>query len=298
MRWPSGHPALTDGALAVWAPGADEVCAEGVVVDVLRHVPGRRVTSLMETPAGPAVLKIFANPRARGNHRRLLALASSPAADSVPRTLAADRTGHVGLVEFVPGSTLTAADPGRLPGACFEAGRRVARLHNSGVVLDRTWRVDDELGQLRQTWGPATRASLGDLVDRWRRPTEEVVVSAHRDCHPGQAVTTPDGSVRWIDLDDAAMAPPGLDVGNFLAHLTREGVLGRRSAEEVAAARDAFLAGYGRPPAELSQWELLSLARLAGLAETRHRAMTEAATLITMVSDRATHGSQGARYSG
>lgn len=285
MRWPDAHPACTDPALAAWAEGAEEVCPDGVVKTILRYLPGRRVSSVVDTARGPVVLKLFANPRARGNHRRLVALAASGAAAAVPRPIAVDSSGHVGLLEFVSGTTLAGVEPDRVPEACFGAGQQLARIHASGAVLDRTWTVDDELAQLSRTWGPASRASLATLAARCPRPSEDIVLPAHRDCHPAQAVVTRKGPVRWIDLDDAAMAPPGLDVGNFLAHLRREAVLRRLPVGEVDAGRAAFVAGYGELPADTANWELLSLARLAALAETRHRSTEETAMLLSASSE-------------
>ena len=84
------------------------------------------------------------------------------------------------------------------------------------------------------------------------------------------------------------MAPRGLDVGNLLAHLTREAVVGRRRASVVGAAREAFLSNYDWPEtaAALASWEILSLVRLAGLAETRHGSPLERDALVAQTLDR------------
>jgi hypothetical protein len=61
------------------------------------------------------------------------------------------------------------------------------------------------------------------------------------------------------------MAPAGLDVGNFLAHLSREDARGTCSAEDAEHAARAFLRGYGRNPRDLGWWRAVALARLAQL---------------------------------
>jgi Ser/Thr protein kinase RdoA (MazF antagonist) len=99
---------------------------------------------------------------------------------------------------------------------------------------------------------------------------DEPLVTSHRDCHPRQAVLTHDAA-RWIDLDDCAMAPAGLDVGNMIAHLKREAAIGLRAQPVTDAAVAAFRRGYGALPATAALWERLSLVRLCGLAETRHQ---------------------------
>ena len=73
----------------------------------------------------------------------------------------------------------------------------------------------------------------------------------------------------FIDLDEATMAPPGLDVGNLLGHLSQEAALGRRPALEVADAAAAFLTSYGGTPPDTDCWQQLTLARLAALADAR-----------------------------
>jgi thiamine kinase-like enzyme len=118
-------------------------------------------------------------------------------------------------------------------------------------------------------------------IARWT-PEDEPPVPSHRDCHPGQVVRTENG-VRLIDLDDSAMAPPGIDVGNFVAHLEMDAHIARRTSEGVAEAIDAFLEGYGLEPPTLDSWTRLSLARLAALAETRHRLVERAEVLAAAV---------------
>ena len=251
--------------LARWCAGADEICPDAEVVEVLRYVPERRVATRVRVDGRDAVLKIYRATRARGNHRRLAALAATPAASLVPAPVAIDSSGHVGLVEFIDGIPLPAD-------AARQAGEVLRRLHDSGAVLDRDWSVADELAQLRRTAGEQTADAVESAIRRWTPPDSERVPS-HRDCYPAQAVLTSNG-VRLIDLDDAAMAPRALDVGNFTAHLIKDG------------ARDAvpeFLAGYGDVPADHDRWERLSLARLAALAETRHRRPQEVLELLALL---------------
>ena len=158
------------------------------------------------------------------------------------------------------------------------AGRALRRLHESGAELNRTWGPSDEIVQLRRTAGPATRKDVERAIAEWTPAAEGRSVPSHRDCHPAQVVWTEEG-VRFIDLDDSAMAPPGLDVGNFLAHLQAEALLERRRKEAAAAAIDAFTNGYGSQPPALGPWMYLALARLAALAETRHKSVDQATAL-------------------
>lgn len=278
MRWPADHPATTDPALAPWAGEADRLCPGAEVMRVLRYLPGRRVTTLVRTGGGLAVLKVFATSRARGGHRRLRAFAESSAGSLIPQPIG-NRKGHVSLVEFISGTPLDQLDDHALGIACGLAGSALRELHRSGARLDRTWGPDDEIAQLRRTAGPATRNFVERALAQWTPPAGAPNVPSHRDCHPAQAVRTEDG-VRFIDLDDSAMAPPGLDVGNFVAHLQMEAFLGWRAREAVDRAVDAFLSGYGSAPPALRTWMQLALARLGALAETRHNSVDRAVVLF------------------
>jgi aminoglycoside phosphotransferase (APT) family kinase protein len=81
----------------------------------------------------------------------------------------------------------------------------------------------------------AVRSALPSLRGEW--PCTTVV---HRDLYEEQVLLGE--RVGLIDLDDAALGPPELDVGNLIAHLE---LLERRRGADFGASRDALLAGYG-----------------------------------------------------
>lgn len=266
-RWPADSPLCTDARLAGHADAAGLLCRGGRLVRVLKHVPGRRLAALVSLPDGLAVLKVFASPRARGNDRRLRLLA--PAVGGlVPRPLAVDPAGHVGLVSWADGTPLDRLSGDGLVAGCALLGAALGRLHRSGVVLDRAWTVETEVRALRERATPATAAAVEAAVAT-SCPRPDRLVPSHRDLHPAQVVVA-GSAVSLIDLDEAAMAPAGLDVGNLVGHLRQDAVLGRRPAGEVDAATAALLGAYGPVPADTDRWTSLTLARLAGLADARH----------------------------
>lgn len=284
MRWPADHPAVTDPALAAWSGGADEVCPDATVVRVLRHLPGRRVATLVETPTGPAVLKVFARPRARGNERRLRLLAACPTTGAmVPQPLGADSAGHVGLVGYVPGQVFDTLDDETFVHTAGLVGAALVRLHSAWITLDRSWTWSQEVDLLQRRMTATSEPWIADAVATTRHLAAEPSVVSHRDCHPRQVVLTGDGTVRWIDLDDAAQAPATLDVGNMLAHLARDGATGQRSVPVSAAASAAFRDAYGSVPGDLSAWHHLALLRLAGLAESRHGRPDQARRILSLL---------------
>lgn len=273
MRWPSDHPAVTDPALAEWAGGVDSVAPGAEPLGVLRHLVGRRVATKTCTQTHQlGVLKIFARPRARGNIRRLNALHASSIRHLVPRPLGVDASGHVSLVEWVEGDIFDQVPNADFADAAWQVGDALRVLHNSDVQLDRSWDVHNELAVLQKRQTSIVDRLLqsfggeGTIVEAL---ASERLVTAHRDCHPHQAVLGL-GTARWIDLDDCAMAPAGLDVGNMIAHLRRDAATGLRSVGTTGLAIVAFEQGYGDVPPTTRIWEQLSLLRLCGLAESRH----------------------------
>lgn len=284
MQWPD-HLLPTDERLHDALAASFEFHAEVTVTEVLRHVPGRRVTALATDGARTLVVKVFHSPRARGNHRRLSALAAAGLADIVPPSFGCDDTGHVGIVGHRPGIELQSVTHDEWVPSCRRAGVALRRLHESGADLDRQWTVADEVAQLRAMTPDHLLHQVEDAIEGASSLHGTPLVPSHRDCHPRQLVVD-GGHVAWIDLDDCTMAPAALDVANMLAHLTREAIVGRRDADTVAAARLAFLDGYGGiDRSHCHAWELLSLARLAGLAETRHHAPDERDALLHHLED-------------
>ena len=277
MPFPADHPAVLDPALGEWAGGLDEAA------------PGRRIAVLTRLDGATVVVKVFASPRARGNARRLLALAATPVAGIVPAVVGCDHSGHVLAVTYRDGTI-----PDHLPDSAYAAhfadvGHALRSLHDSGADLDREWGRDEEVAQLVRRHVPAT----AELVHRLEVSTQWLrgapTVPSHRDFHPRQVVVTPGGGIALIDLDDAAMAPRGLDVGNMVAHLVRERVTGRRPAAVTEAATAEFLEGYGSSrdldATTVRAWTTLSLVRLAALAETRHQDPPQRDALVAHVQE-------------
>jgi Ser/Thr protein kinase RdoA (MazF antagonist) len=274
MHWPADHPLRTDPRLAKFRSDADAVCPEGSVVAVLRYKPGSRVSTLVRTPDGPAVLKLHRSEKASGNHLRLQTLRLGAGSVQVPRPIAVGPAGHAGLLEHVPGLILREFSGADFVAACEEVGLLLARLHGSDVRLGRDWTAQSESDHLAHRY-----SSRGG---RWVPPAPDTLVPTHRDLHHGQVIVAP-GTVRLIDLDEAAMAPAGLDVGRFLAHLSNSAVHGKRPLAEAEAAAAAFLRGYGRTPRDLPWWRGIALARLACSAEERHGRPDWAASLRAVV---------------
>lgn len=281
--WPRRHPIFTDGALSPFAPAAEAAVPGGRVVKVLRHVPGRRVTSLVEAAGHRLVVKVHARPvaAAAGDQLRILAQAGLSGVTPYPRAVVAD--GHVAALTYHPGTMLHELEDRQLLGACVRVGAALRRLHDCRAALSRRWTVEDELARTAAAVA-APGAALDALRERAEALPDQDLVVAHRHCRPGHLLVDGGGSVRLVDLDDVAVAPRGLDVGNLLAHLHRDGLRGVRRPAVAAAAGDAFLLGYGRAagldPSSLAWWRSVALVRLAGLAQHRRQDAVERELLL------------------
>ncbi len=297
------HGWLADERLSDAVPAAELLCREhgfnASRPKTLRHMPGRRVTAMVSSSDHQiAVLKVFKSPRARGNHRRLDELQRTCVAAALPAAIAVDPSGRVGLVTFTPGERFDQVDDEIFLEVAAAAGQILRQLHDSAAELDREWTFTDEASLLRlrvpNSLLDLVEGVLEDAIDAGMSGVAGVsdaasnsqLVPSHRDFHPRQIIVNRQSdapTVHFIDLDDAAMAPAGLDVGNMIAHLHREAMLSLRTSPIVSEAIERFTLGYGELPPQVQMWERLALTRLACLAETRHHDTLQRDRLAALV---------------
>ena len=70
---------------------------------------------------------------------------------------------------------------------------------------------------IARRWGASLKqatCALDPFVETWQ-PT----CIAHNDFYDDQMLALPDGRIAIVDLEEAGLGDPMLDVGNFLAHL-------------------------------------------------------------------------------
>lgn len=246
-----------------------ELVGTPVSIRVLKHKPGRRTTSRANGPLGSAIVKSYVSARAATVAGRLVALAAGPPEPVLPQLLLLDEPGHLVVLTEVPGSPLReAALSGRLLD-CRRAGAAIGGWHRawSGVAPAqlRPHPAGRELEILGERSAKAPTAirdvvdgAAGPLSGPW--PCSTVV---HRDLYEEQVLVGE--RVGLIDLDDAAVGPPELDVANLLAHLDR---LALTTGRQLAAVGQAVLAGYATTGPQLDpelteRCRRLALLRLA-----------------------------------
>ena len=216
-------------------------------IRVVAYKPGRRclIEYQLATPrrgAQPemtAVLgKIRANRFGNSGYRMLSALwdagftSTSRDGISVPEPLATVPTLRMWVQRKMPGRVATSVLPG--PDGTILAGliaHAVHKLHTAEVPAERRHTIDDELQILARCLGDVARAhpELAPSIDRLVETCGRVAVmlpepawcGSHRDFYSDQVLV--DGNRLFlIDFDLYCEADPGLDVGNFLGHVTEQ----------------------------------------------------------------------------
>ncbi len=165
--------------------------------------------------------------------------------------------------------------------------RAIARFHQADVKVARQYGVDDEW-QLLSSRLKATAASCpqyAELLVRLQRLCTECITIyvkdrltslecclIHRDFYFDQ-VLIDDEQVTLLDLDLASMGPPGLDVGNYIAHLYeysfRCALPLPFATERITEFSKAYLQSNASVNStDIAFWTFMSLCRLACLSTT------------------------------
>jgi Ser/Thr protein kinase RdoA (MazF antagonist) len=191
-------------------------------------------------PCGTAIVKQYDSDRASRVATRVAALSNGPAEPMTPHVLAVLPDIRTVVLSDIPGVALAesfAAAPraGRAIGAWHDFWRRGTPSELSTHTAGRELEVLD-------AWRARATPAMADHVARLRRQLDQVQWAAstvvHRDLYEHQVMVG--DRIGLIDLDDAALGPPELDVGNLLAHLH----LLSHHVEEAASCERALLDGY------------------------------------------------------
>lgn len=237
-----------------------------VFVDELKHKPGRRRTLRARGSRRTAIVKLYQSDRAPVVASRVAALAAGPPEPQVPKVLHVDPARRMLVLSEVDGEPLRTSIVAGDLAACARVGQVLASWHrawrNTQWDAFRPHIFEDEKRILlaqAATAPPeiaaAVRAGLTALEGAW--PCTTVV---HRDLYEEQILLGE--RVGLIDLDDAALGPPELDLGNLLAHVE---LLELRAEADFRLAAEALVDGYAASldPALLDRCRKLAILRLA-----------------------------------
>jgi Ser/Thr protein kinase RdoA (MazF antagonist) len=243
-------------------PSVERIVGAPVELEELKHKPGRRHTLRARGPEGTAIVKMYESDRAATVAARVSALAAGPDEPALPRVLACEPAQHMVVLTDVPGEPLSRALLADDAPACRRAGEALGRWHRAWCgrapdplcphTVERELEILDRRAEsLSRGLAADVRTAAADLADPW-----DSVTVVHRDLYEEQVLLG--NRIGLIDLDDAALGPPELDVGNLVAHVD---LLALRSGRDLDAMTEQLLAGYASAGASLDD-ALLDRCRL------------------------------------
>jgi len=257
---------------------------------ILKYRAGRRLAARIRVGRDVYYVKAYRPERARRvqlDYRGLEATLATVSGLVLPEVVAQD--ADLGLIAWrgFPGRPLldgkTKPSQERVSRRLSRAGFLLARVHATRAPLTHRWTAEDELRVLRErtSEGPPAAPSLFRELESLL-PKTASPATVHRDFYPQQVLAEARRGSRsprlaFVDWDDASLGPPGLDVGNALAHLELEGIRDPRLASKVPEWKRSFTRGYRRGNRRPSgngtwtAWMAASLLRLSGIAWERTR---------------------------
>ena len=234
-------------------------------------------------PTNPSTVlfgKLFASargPRVLAAHAHLHA-AQRADGPRLPEPLGYLDDARVVLLGAVPGVPVTARLRAGDLALAARIGAALGALHVSPAPLERRHNPADELAPLAARvarlaaadarLGRRASAALEQLGSLAPGPHAWRLQPVHRDLHPEQVLVAPDGRIGFVDLDDAALSEPALDVGNFIAHIVWLGCQTPTGAARLRGAALAFRRAHAAvdpriDPAVMRWCEAAALLRLA-----------------------------------
>jgi Ser/Thr protein kinase RdoA (MazF antagonist) len=216
-----------------------------VSYEELKHKPGRRLTVRARGPRGTAIVKVYGSERASVVAGRVAALASGPPEPAVPAVLDVDPDLQLVVLSDVPGRPLREALLDGDLAACARAGVALGLWHAAwrdappGALQAHT--AEREVAILRTRTGAASPPVAETLENAIRHLSGQWACTTvvHRDLYEEQVLVGE--RIGLIDLDDAAVGPPELDLGNLVAHVE---LLELRRSRDLAPEKRVLLDAY------------------------------------------------------
>jgi aminoglycoside phosphotransferase (APT) family kinase protein len=301
LRWtghrsPASRNTVTDPALPQLATLQDPVAMalrlpnarkKRLRINVVRHKPGRRAILRYELSGGESFFgKTFASARGPKVHeitRDITAAQAFGPGVSLPDPVAYLDDIKLLLLRTVPGTPVEASLRRGDIAMAREIAAALHRFHASGLDLGRRHDLARELSPLPMrieqvqehcpALGMLAKSCLSGLhsLDAGTLPWRDQPV--HRDFYHDQ-ILTHEGTLAVLDLDDATMSEPTIDVANFAAHLTLLAAQHPEDATPLSEAEGTFVAHYRSldPDSNERLYRFLyaaTLVRLAGIHISR-----------------------------
>jgi aminoglycoside phosphotransferase (APT) family kinase protein len=224
----------------------------------LRYKPERRFVACLEMPDGPrSLLKFFTPERYMAAKSAAQAICSQGLPVMERTAYFSDRHNVIGFEWFAGcllSQTILSPDiPEQDKASAVEqTGAALAELHSCVAnTLTRQRRADEicrldaqavTIRHLCPVLGDQAEQLCRKIVSSLENIAEETTL-LHGDFYDKQVLFTDDNPV-ILDLDEARLGHPAIDLGLFLAHLERHRLNHRLSSHEAGVLEDALVRGY------------------------------------------------------
>jgi Ser/Thr protein kinase RdoA (MazF antagonist) len=292
------------------ADAIGEVSVDVTGIQLVRHKPGRRAVLRYEfnrqSSSDPAGSLLYAKTFASGRGPRVYEISQQICSAeafgprvSLPEPLAYLPNVQLLVQKPVPGAPVQAA---LLAGDVDLASKIATALHHfhiSSLDLGRAHNLTQELSPLamRTEQVIARCPELRNRIEFCLRRIHEIAETAipwrwqpvHRDFYHAQ-VLIDDGSLAVLDLDDAAMSEPAIDVANFVAHLILLEIEHQANGAVLGPVTHSFVSAYERLDSNLDSHLIrfltaTTLLRLAGIHVSRSDGERLATALLERAED-------------
>ncbi len=221
---------------------------------LLRYKPERRLVVRLDVGnQAKAVLK-FHSEKVYAQSLRATKSLGSLARFPTARPLGHSDRHRAVLYRWLPGESLASLiTRAQLPAKTIhKVGRLLAQLHSQQTTKLPRRALKEETQKIQRSADdlaiilPSVKDLLNAVSEKCVEQLSQlqpIEVAIHGDCHPQQFLVD-ESKVAILDLDNAAMGHPAEDLGNFLAHLEREVLLGRVRRSLCEQLSEELTAGY------------------------------------------------------
>jgi tRNA A-37 threonylcarbamoyl transferase component Bud32 len=233
-----------------------------------------------------AYAKVYANDHSQTCFKTYTSLRQSAEAEQAkiqfPQVIHHSAQHHILVLQALHGRRMADVQGREMFGAFTRLGQALAGLHMlpAPAHLPEFPRFTDSHMRLASASIGLVRPELAqqaselcDALCTQKKEWDEQTVCLHGDVHPKNGILMERG-IALIDLDQASVGLPAVDLGSLLAALRYERHIGKLSEAEECSLANAFLAGYQQfgilPEPKSLRWHMAA----ALLAERAFRAVS------------------------
>jgi aminoglycoside phosphotransferase (APT) family kinase protein len=223
---------------------------------MLNYKPERRFVAMLQTKSGPQAVVRFYKP---SDYQKSIMIAEafhSVAHLHIPRKIGCSNHYSVLVFEWLDGQVLSNILNGNYETAVraiYDTGVALAEFHLQQVDRLMPWSIETEKAENLLALADTIKFLLPHLSTRVLELAHHLANSfsfesirrpIHGDFYAKQVLVNDNKQVAFIDLDEAKIGDPRIDLGLFIAHLRYMVLSGRLAESRLPLLTEAFLSGY------------------------------------------------------